>query len=282
MSTVLDIDVASDDVSVVLGELISKPAHLDCNLETLRQGLYRQGGVDRRHAAEIFHANRIMKVRHDGWSEFYLDAMAGFFVEYQHDSYVLPVDAESILIGWLGDGVSIDHPNERRLTLRILLRAANIPDRLELRVVKAVKENLLHRSERWLGVGERCAGSIDALDMQMIRRLVQGAGGQYPRRSSHAVVTFLFSLEQHAKQFMAPREWRHMLINCVARHLTMDPENGSETTLAPHVALKAWIKPLLDEGYSSEKAACLQDDILSTMRLVSDHGDQAPTVQPSI
>ena len=199
LSTALDIDVALEDFGVMLDELTSKPALSERDIERLRHALYQQGGLDRRLAARVFHANRIMQTDHDGWSEFYLEALTGFFLEYQSGCFLLPVEAEATLLTWLGDGSSIDHPNERRLALRILLKASGTATLLERRVLDAVNDNLIHRSERWLGVGERSAGSVDAMDMQLIRRLTYGAGGQYPRSSNRAVVTFLLDLDQHVK-----------------------------------------------------------------------------------
>lgn len=282
MSTVLDIDVAWDDFGTVLGNLIAKPVHLERDIERLRHALYRQGGVDRRRAAAIFHANRIMPVSHDGWSEFYLEALSDFFLKYQSDNYVLLAESETVFLSWLGDGVSIEDANERRLTLRILMRASNIPDRIERRVLDAVKENLLHESERWLDVGSRSAGVIDALDMHLIRRLVLGAGGQYPRKSSRAAVTFLLGLDQHVEQFVEPNEWRQLLIGCIASLLAVDQKDGSEMGLASVSDLEGWIKLHLDDGYSSEDATCLQDDILSAMRRMSLGGEHAPTDQQQV
>ena len=162
---------------MVLDELASKATLSEGDIERLRHALYQQGGLDRRLAARVFHANRIMEANHDGWSELYLEALTGFFLDYQSGSYALPAEGEATLLTWLGDGPSIGHPNERRLALRILLKDSGAAALLERRVLDAVSENLLHRSERWLGVGERSAGFVDVVDMQLIRRLTHRRRG---------------------------------------------------------------------------------------------------------
>ncbi len=267
MLTAPEADIALDDFSAALDELTSKPALFERDVERLRHALYRQGGVDRRSAAEIMQANRIMQTSHNGWSEFYLEALSDFFLEYQGDNVVLPACSEEMLLAWLGDGVAIDHVNERRLILRILLKATSTPVLLERRVLDAVKENFLHHSERWIGAGERSKGVVDALDMQLIRRLTHGARGQYPRRSNQAVVSFLVDLEQQVKQFTDREGWRRLLIDCVALHLTMGPMNGCALEKVPVVELKTRIKALFEQDSAVSRSACLQDDILSAMQL---------------
>lgn len=267
LPTALDIDVALEDFGVVLDEMTSKPALIERDMERLRHALYQRGGMDRQRAARIFHANRIMLAHHDGWSEFYLETLTGFFLECQGDSIILPAMAEEMLLTWLGDGISIDHVNERRLILRILLKTSSIPVLVEQRVLHAVEDNLLNQSERWLGVGERSVGVVDVLDMQLIRRLAHRAGGQYPQRCNRAVISFLIGLDQHAKQFIDQEGWRQLLVDCVARHLRTDALNGCELALASNAELKAGIKILLGEGYAPQKARRLQDEVLAAMRL---------------
>ena len=156
LMSAMHIDTALDDFSTLLGQLTSASVFSKRDIETLRDALLRQGGINRRRAAEIFHANRIMLAkRDDDWSEFYLETLAGFFLQYQNGRQILPAESEDLLLAWLGAGVSIDHYNERRLTLRILLMATEIPDRIEQRVLEAVSNNLISQSGRWLGIGQR-------------------------------------------------------------------------------------------------------------------------------
>lgn len=276
LPTALNIDVAVDDVDAMLNDLTSKRAVAGLGIERLRQALYQQGGVDRRRAAAIFLANRTMQACSDDWSEFYLEVLTGFFLQHQGNSIVLPVDLEKLLLAWLGGGVSIGHPNERRLISRILLKASIIPPLVEQRALDALKENLLHQSERWLGVGERSAGIIDVLDMQLIRRLAYGPGGQCARSNDLALVTFLLDLERHATQFIDQEGWRELLMGCVLRHLANDPLNPVDKDLPWDVELKARLKALLGENYPSEKAVLLLGDILSASQVGAVKGEDLP------
>ncbi|MEM8948460.1 MAG: hypothetical protein AAGC99_03920 [Pseudomonadota bacterium] len=275
MTAAMNIDAAVNDFSALLGELTSTSTFSRLNIEELRTALFRQGGVDRRCAAEIFHANRTITPEKNGeWSEFYLEVLTGFFLQYQSGRYILPAEFEDLLVAWLGEGTSIDHVNERRLTLRILLRVTNTPDRIERRVLGAVSSNLLSQSERWLGNGQRSPGVLDALDMQLIRRLVCRAEGHYQRNCSRAAIVFLLKLNEQMEGFADPEGWRQLILHCAARHLSVELKKDFEGPMEPSDKFELWAEGLSYDGCSFDRLACLRDDIFSEMRRVSELCDK--------
>ncbi|MDH3661126.1 MAG: hypothetical protein OEU92_14060, partial [Alphaproteobacteria bacterium] len=113
MQSLLDTDGKADDFGALLGALATKPALFEDDVQRIRHVFYRQGAVDRRSAAQIFHANRVMRASNDCWTEFYLEALAEFFLDAQRDGLVLPADKETALLTWLGDGISLVDLGER-------------------------------------------------------------------------------------------------------------------------------------------------------------------------
>lgn len=239
----------------LLAEMLAKSAISDGDVDALRRAFYRRQAIDRPCAAEIFRVNRMMRVCHHGWTEFYLEALTNFFLEYQEDGCVLPDDSAAVLLAWLGEGASIEDLGERRLASRIFLKARRVSDVFEQRVLGAIKDNLLHRSERWLGGGRREAGVIDALDMQLIRRSIYGAGGQYPIRVSPTAVAFLFDIARRASSFEDPAAWRGLLVDAVALHLDALENRVSDD------AIQACLDTWFDADHSSDQASSLRADI---------------------
>lgn len=256
----------TDDFAALLEALSTKPAPHGHDLQRLRQALYRRGRLDRQHAAWIVHANRIMQTSDDGWIEFYLEALIGFFLDHRGDDGTLSPDREALLLAWLGEGEGIDHVAERRLALRILLQTRDTPERLERRVLAAIFENFLHQSERWLGPGRRRPGIIDALDIQLIRRLLHGNGGLHPRLRHRAAVTFMLDLDREASRFVDPEGWRDLLVGYVLRYLwgaLFDARCQVRPTLPD---LDAALEDLLDPLADTDAGHHLRSDVLKAAR----------------
>lgn len=262
MQSILEIDGRTDDFTCLLRELAKSPVIDDRDLEALDRAFYRRGGVDRQCAAEIFHANRIMRDRHHGWMEFYLEALTDFFLEYHEDGFFLPDGAGAILLAWLGEGTPVADIGERRLILRLLLKADDVPERFERRVLDALSENLLEHSERWLGNGSREAGVIDVLDMQLLRKSVYGAGRKAPNRISSVAADFLADLDRRALSFMEPGAWRSLLIDALALHLRARIQPGDMTVLAMKDEVQTCLKAWFGTDNSADEAANLHHDVL--------------------
>lgn len=263
LETVPEIGDKPDELDALLDELASKPTLLSWDIQRLRHGFYRLGALDRRGAARLLHANRTMAARHDDWAEFCLGALVGFFIEDQADSAVLSREKEAVLLSWLGDGASIDNLVERRLALRLLLMASHRPEHLERRVLEATSENLLHQTERWLGLGRRSAGVIDALDIQLIRKLLNAGGGHERRIPSRSAIDFLIELDQKVLRFVDPEGWRRLLLASLVRHLSA----GSSLENRDHVdageGMSATIRALLERNEKLADVPRLREDLLA-------------------
>jgi len=282
LQPVKDIDEKADAFGTLLGMLTTAPIFSEPDVQRLRHAFYRQSTVVRRHAAEIFHANRIMRARHDGWEEFYLEALTHFFLVNHEDGYGFPAERETTLLAWLGDGVSIGNFGERRLALRLLLRATSIPHRLEQRVFDAISESLIHQPERWLGLGKRSAGVIDALDVQLIRRLLYAETAPYPRTIRPAAITFLLKLDRLATRFVNPDGWRRLLVGSIVRHLSGPPPVVPDGDTPSSTAFLTAMTTLLSSYERVEDAASLREDVLAAARLTGLGCDERPTMSGAL
>lgn len=221
MQSALNDDKASA-FDTLLGALTLKAALRDADVQMLRLAFYEEGIIERRRAAAIFHANRLMQIVHDGWIAFYLEALTGFFLTPLQEYDAVDAEVETTLLAWLGEGVAIPNQGERQLATRLLMRATNEPLRLEQRVLQAISENLLHEGARWIGEGKRIPGVIDAADIQLIRRLAYRNDMAQDRTIRKAIIPFLLRLDRQAERFADPDGWRRLLAACLARHLSQD------------------------------------------------------------
>jgi hypothetical protein len=214
---IIDADSDIDDVGRLMDGLIARRAVTEPEMKRVREAAHKRGLIDRRFAAEVFHANRQIDKAPSGWAELYLELLTSFFLTVRGSDHVLSTDREKTLLAWLGEDVRIENLEERRLALRILLKISHPAERLERRVLNAVMDNLLHHSEHWLGYGDRSPGVIDRMDIQLLRRLVFNSDGQATRRASRGIPKFLLELQQNVRDIVDSDGWQRLWPECGAR-----------------------------------------------------------------
>lgn len=267
--------------SGLLAEFTTRRAINDENVRRLREAAYRRGGVDRRFAAELFYANRQIDNSPHDWVELYLELLSRYFLDYGEGQYALSTEKEALLLSWLGDHGAIELVSERRLVLRVLLRAANAPERLEQRLLGNFSDMLLYRCERWSGGKERSPGRIDAMDIQLIRRLIDRHAGDGAGKLSSAMVAFLLDIDQKATSFADPGGWRRLLVETILKHLLSERPAQADMGDRLDRTLNAALTKLLgldretafetdgsdDEAEGNRKRLC--QDILAAARMMS-------------
>ena len=170
----------------------------------LRRAIYQQGGIDREKAAALFKLNRDHRSHDPAWAEFYVEALSDFFYWREGSDSSLTDDAERMLMEWIGPAAAIDDATEMRLLLHLMFRSNGSSEAFRTYVLDAVRHSVLHSSQALYGQADRRPGVIDAADVEVIRKLVYGLGGQSGMAISAAEADFLFELE-HATAGAAER-----------------------------------------------------------------------------
>lgn len=199
----------------LLESVVASPAVTEETVQQLRLAFYRRGSIDRPLAARIMHANRCFAAAHPSWTEFYLEALADFFLTRAENRIMLPAHAEGMLIGWIGDGGRITNIGERRLVLRIMLRATELSEGFRRLGMDMVRHNLFHETEQLLSHAPRQPGVVDGADMQLIRKLVCSAGGQQSIEAGRTLADFLRDLDQRAARIVDRAAWHRLLAEIV-------------------------------------------------------------------
>jgi hypothetical protein len=167
----------------------------------LRQALYQRGRLDLPTARLVFELNRSVATRHSAWFELYLEVLTDCFLDIDQGVPGVSVRSAACLLDWIGGDVPITDLAERRLLLRLLLRSER-PDRtFRSHVLAVAAAELIHGDHRVCsdaprqpGVIDAIDGVIDAIDLQLVRRLVHGAADQETPDVDPEVARFLAAL----------------------------------------------------------------------------------------
>jgi hypothetical protein len=185
----------------------------------LRRAIYQEGGIDREKAAALFKLNRDHESHDPAWAEFYVEALCDFFYWREGSDSVLTEHAERMLMDWIGPAAAIDDGTELRLLLSLMFRTNGSSEAFRAYVLEAVRHSVLHSSQALYGQAGRRPGVIDAADVEVIRKLVYGLGGQSGMAISVVEVGFLFELEHATAEAPNAPAWRDLFVKAITMHL---------------------------------------------------------------
>jgi hypothetical protein len=185
----------------------------------LRRAVYQEGGINRDKAAALFRLNRRVLARDPAWAEFYVEALSEFFFWRNGSESVLTEEAERTLFEWLGPRPSVEDPTELRLLLNLIFRTSGCSERFRSYVLKGVEHGVLSSDFALCGRGERQPGAIDKADVEVIRRLIYGSGGQRGMAIGRAEAEFLFDLNRATAAADNHPAWRELFVKAITMHV---------------------------------------------------------------
>lgn len=205
----------ADDLQAVAGE---GPIDGERVLR-LRRAIYRDGGIDRENAAALFRLNRDHRSHDSSWSEFYVEALTDFFYWREGSDSALTEEAEQMLMTWIGPSDEVDDGTELRLLLSLVFRTNGCSEAFRSYVLDAVRHSVLHSSQGLYGDAARMPGAIDAADVEIIRKLVYGLGGERGMAIGRTEAQFLFELDRATAGAANVPAWQELFVKAIAMYL---------------------------------------------------------------
>jgi hypothetical protein len=184
----------------------------------LRRAIYQGGGIDRDKATALFRLNRDHRSHDPAWAEFYVEALSDFFYWREGSDSALTGDAERMLMHWIGPADSVDG-TELRLLLNLIFRTNGSSETFHAYVLDAVRHSVLHGREALYGKAPRTPGAIDAADVEVIRKLVYGLGGQKGMAIGAAEAAFLFELNHATAGAPNAPAWRELFVKAITMYV---------------------------------------------------------------
>ena len=185
----------------------------------LRRALYQNGSIGRDEAKFLFELNRQSRGDDPAWAEFYVEALTDFFYWREGTDSALTEDAERMLFEWVGRDGSVEDATELRLLLNLIFRSNGSSERFRGFVLASVEQSVLTSEHAFFGHQERRAGAIDRADVEVIRRLIYGSGGQSGLAISQAEAEFLFALNRATAGADNHPAWRELFVKAITMYL---------------------------------------------------------------
>jgi hypothetical protein len=151
-----------------------------------------------------------------------------------------------MLFEWVGQSGQVEDPTELRLMLNLMFRSNGSSERFRAFVLAAVQHSVLHSEHALFGHQDRRAGAIDRADVEVIRRLVYGTGGQSGLAISRAEAEFLLALDRATAGADNDRAWRELFVKAITMSLLF----GGASPDAVDEEEVAWLTGQLGSGHS--------------------------------
>ncbi len=192
----------------------------------LRREVFADGVVGPDEVRLLFHLNEQGTAGHDpAWYDFFVEALTDYFVWRQEPAgYVSDAD-----VGFLAELIDhdgkIDDATEFALLVNILHRVKVAQPALVELALDGVKQTVIGGGTVLFGPQRRRSGIIDDADLDVIRAVVFGAGGDGSLTISRREAELLFDLNRATAGKKNTAGWRTLYVEALGHHL-MYPEGA--------------------------------------------------------
>ncbi len=202
----------------LVGELTAKGSIDAEDVLRLRREVFGDGVVSWDEADTIFQLDRGCGAKDPSWTEFYVDALADYFVHgAQPPKYVSEENADALIAEITRDG-RIGGAGELELLIKVIDRAQSCPDRLVAFVLEAVKQSVLDPDSA-VYRPDRRPHMVDASDVDMLRKVLYGgaSGGGFTITQREAEL--LFEINDATVAADNDPGWRELFAKAVGNYL---------------------------------------------------------------
>ena len=208
----------------------------------LRQGIFKDGVVDREEAELMFHLDAHSRNNEEAWNSFFVESLTDYFVWKQYPPGVLNDEDGTFLVERITHDGRIDRKTEFNLILDIIGKSQRCPEEVVLLALHAVKETVIEGGGVLFGKHRRRPGVIDAGDVEIVKKVVYGPGGGGSFTISRREAELLFELNNATVEKKNSPAWQELFVNAVGNYL-MFPRGAAKVVDAEEARRRdAWLE----------------------------------------
>lgn len=184
----------------------------------IKERLYEDGVIDREEADFLFTLNDGVsgKANHESWKSFFIEAITDHVLDDDENPGVIDQDEATYLIDKIkGDG-QVDEI-ELDLLVNICDKATGeSPESFSDFVLSSIKSAILED------------GVVDLEEVQMLRRVIYGAGGAGGAEVDRAEAELIFELNDATSGNENVSEWKTFFVEAISKHVLEDEFSPNE------------------------------------------------------
>lgn len=188
----------------------------------LRRQVWGDGRVSPEEDYALFEANDRAVPGDADWADFFVEAVVDYCLSRgEPRGFVTESDA-AWLIGRIDANGVVESHAELEMLVKLLERAANVPESLKLYGLAQIEAAALTGSgptRRGAGLDP---GSISEAEVALLRRILFAAGGDTPARVGRGEAEALFRIKDATLGAANAPGWKTLFVQAVANHLLTD------------------------------------------------------------
>jgi hypothetical protein len=184
----------------------------------LRRMGWGDGTMRAEEVSAIFDVNDALAEPTPEWSDFFVEAVGEYVINGAEPRGYVSEDAADWLIERVDRDGLLKGMTELELLVRVLERGLNAPERLKSYVLEQIEHSVLTGSGPTRN-GELAAGSVNATEAALLRRVLFAPAGDGPAAVSCIEAEMLFRLKDAALGADNAPEWKRMFVQGVANYL---------------------------------------------------------------
>ena len=209
----------SEAMAELAADVLAGGGVTESDVTRLRREVFKDGVVDRDEAELMFHLDAHGENNDQAWKSFFVEALTNYFVWKQHPPGVLSDDDGRFLVERVTHDGKIDGETEFKLIVDVISKAQSCPEDVVVLALGAVKEIVLEGSGVKFGAQRSRPGVIDAADVEIIKKVVYGAGGGGGFTITRREAELLFELNNATVDKENTPTWRELFVNAVGNYL---------------------------------------------------------------
>ncbi len=191
----------------------------DDDVLALRRAIYEDGRITITEADGLFQLSDSVREKPDSFGEFFMEAMTDFLVRQTLPyGYVDDANATWLITRISNDGI-VETMTELRLLVNVLKTATDSTDRLVSFALGQIKHAVLSGSGV-IGRGRTLeAGTITAIDVELLRNVIYACGGDRHIAVSRTEAEVLFDLNDATRDAENAPQWQDLFVKAIANYL---------------------------------------------------------------
>lgn len=185
----------------------------------LRRDGWGDGRITPDEADAIFAINDALAGRTPEWCDFFVEAIGEYVLNVREPKgYVTDAQADWLIGKVAADG-KLDSMVELELLLRVLERAANVPDKLKAFVLDQIERAVLTGTGPTRDGGALSDTCVTDAECRVLRRAIFAVGGDRPAAVSKREAELLFRIKDATLGEANCPEWKNLFVQGVANYL---------------------------------------------------------------
>jgi hypothetical protein len=185
----------------------------------LRRDGWGDGHISPEEADAIFAINDALIERSGEWCDFFVEAIGEYVLNVWEPKGYVTDEQAAWLIRKAGNDGKLDSRVELEVLLRLLERAANVPDPLKAFALEQIERAVTTGSGPTRDGGSLIEAGVSEAECRALRRAIFAVGGDRPAAVGRREAEMLFRIKDATLRADNAAEWKRLFVQGVANYL---------------------------------------------------------------